>query len=374
MATRWLVAEIPLVQKGLVGTKNYNEVPINALIDADGLTFEDGNLRKEGGATLYNSSAISGTPSVLGGWDWNHDGSTQKMVVVADDGKIYKDDGTGTFSVTLKSGLSVSINTVPVFVEGGKEAAANNRKLFIYTGTNQVQVLSADGATTADVSTPPADWGSNYPLFGLVHEGRMWGGGNPNDPHRLYYSTTTDHEDFTSEGSGTISIFPGEGETLINAVSFKGYIVCFKYPKGIYIVDTRPVSFFDWTVWRFSNAVSAAWTGCISVIENDIVFLDKDGDIRTIASVDDFSNIGTFSVSDSSQMDDFFRTNLDFSKYKQWRSVYYSLKREVHFAVTGIGTTDNNYRIVFDMLQPNIVRFRYSTRLSFSGNISRAYR
>jgi hypothetical protein len=61
-------------------------------------------------------------------------------------------------------------------------------------------------------------------------------------------------------------------------------------------------------------------------------------------------------------MDDFFRTNLDFSKYKQWRSVYYSLKREVHFAVTGIGTTDNNYRIVFDMLPPNIVRFRYSTR------------
>jgi hypothetical protein len=362
MASRWLVAEIPLVTRGLFGTKNYNEVPIDGLIDADGLTFEDGNLRKEGGAVLYNSSAITGTPSILGGHDWNHNGSTQKMVIAADDGKLYKDDGTGTFAVTLKSGLTVSINTVPVFIEGGKEGAANNRKLFIYTGTNQVQVLSADGATTADIATPPADWATNYPLFGVNHEGRMWGGGNPNDPHRMYYSTLTDHEDFTSEGSGTMAVFPGEGETLVNAFSFKGYIVCFKYPRGIYIIDTRPVSFFDWKVWRYSGSVGAAWTGAMAVIENDIVFIDPNADIRTISSVDDFSNIGTFSLSDVNKMDDWFRDNLDFSKYKQWRCIYYNLKREVQFALTGIGTTDNNYRVVFDTWQPSIPRFRYSSR------------
>jgi hypothetical protein len=362
MASQWLVAEIPLVTRGLFGTKNYNEVPIDALIDADGLTFEDGNLRKEGGATLYNSSAITGTPSILGGWDWNHNGATQRMIVAADDGKLYKDSGAGTFPVTLKSGLTVTINTVPVFVEAGKEAAANDRKLFIFTASNQVQVLAADGATTADVSTPPADWGSNYPLFGLNHEGRVWGGGNSNDPHRLYYSTTVDHEDFTGEGSGTISIFPGEGETLVNAISFKGYIVCFKYPRGIYIVDTRPPSFFDWTVWRYSGSVGAAWTGTITVIENDLVFMDPNADVRTISSVDDFSNIGTFSLSDISKMDDWFRDNIDFSKRKQWRCVNYTLKREVHFAMTGLDTTDNNYRVVFDIFNTKVPRFRYSTR------------
>ncbi len=366
MASRWLVAEIPLVSRGLNGSKNYNEVPFDALIDADNLTFEDGNISKEGGASKFNTDVIPGTPSVLGGWDWNHDGNSQRSIVVTDAGTILRATGI-RYSGTMKSGLSVSANTAPHFSEGGQESSANNRKLFICTGTNQVQVVSGDGATTSDLATPPADWATKYPLFMLNHEGRMWGGGNTNDPHRLYYSTQADHEDWTTTATpsidaGTVAIYPGEGQTLVNAISFKGYIVCFKYPRGVYVVDTTDPAVENWKVYRISEKLGAAWVQCVTMIENDIVFIDPTLNIRTLSSVDEFGNVGTYSLSDVANMDDWFRENIDFSGYKQWRMAYYTTKREIHIGLTGTGASNNNYRLVIDYVNPQQPRFRYSTR------------
>ena len=362
MASQWLLTEIPLVNRGLFGSKNVNEVPIDALIDADTITFEDGTIRKEAGAIKYNSTAVTSTPSILGGHDWDHDGGTQKSIIVTDAGTILKDDGAGDYTaVTLKSGLTVSADTSPVFAEGGKESAAINRKLFIATGSNQVQVLSADGATTADIATPPADWSSSYPTCMFNHVGRMWGCGNSNDPHRLYYSTLNDHEDFTGQGSGTLAIFPGDGEGIVHAYSFRGAVIVFKYPRGIYLVDTTPVSFFDWTVRKVSNELGMAYTNCGTVVPNDIIYLDATRDIRTISATDIFGDVGTTSVSDLSAFDDWMRENINEAGRKQWRCVYYPTKKEVHFALTGTGATVNDTRVVIDFLTGR-PRFRYSMR------------
>lgn len=362
MASRWIVTEIPLVNRGLFGSKNVNEVPIDALIDADTVTFEDGTIRKEGGAIKYNSTAVSGTPSILGGYDWDHDGNTQKSIIVTDAGTILKDDGAGDYTaVTLASGLSVSANTSPVFAEGGKESAAINRKLFIATGTNQVQVLSADGATTSALTTPPADWSANFPTVVFNHVGRMWGCGNSNDSHRLYYSTVNDHEDFTGAGSGTLAIHPGDGEAIVHAFSFRGAIIVFKYPRGVYLVDTTPVSFFDWTVSKISGELGMAYTNCGAVVPNDIIFLDANRDIRLLSATDTFGDVGTISVSDLSAFDDWMRDNVNAQGRKQWRCAYYPTKKEVHFALTGVSASVNNCRVVIDTLLGR-PRFRYSNR------------
>ena len=263
MASTLQIAELPMGLDGLNGTKNISTVPITALIKANNVTFENGTIQKEGGTTKYNSTAISGTPTIEAGVDWNHNGITQRMVVVTGAGDILKDSGNGTFPVTLKSGLTMT-DVIPTFSAGGKEVAANNRKLITFTGINAAQVLSADGATTSDLTTPPADWtGTNQPTFGILHEGRLWGGGNGNDPHRLYYSDTGNHENMTGGVSGSISIYPGEGEKLVGAISYRGAIVAFKYPIGIYVVDTSSVTVADWKVNRISGSLGCA-VDCIS--------------------------------------------------------------------------------------------------------------
>ena len=355
------VAEIPVGTTGLAGSKNQSRIPPTALLIARNVTYENGTVQKEGGTTKYNSSAITGTPSILGGTDWNHDGATQRMIVVLDDGTIKKDDGGGTFATTLKSGLTATASTVPIFVSGGKEAAANNRKLFIITASNQVQVLSADGATTSDIATPPADWGSSYPAFGLTHEARFWGGGNSNDPHRLYYSTTTDHEDMTSAGSGSIAVYPGEGEKLVWAVSFRGFIICAKFPQGIYAVDTTSTTVANWKVKRLADGIGGVGPGTMTPAVDDVVFLDNAGEFRLLTAVDEFGDVGTSSLSDIQDVNSWIRDNLNTSQQAKWRMVYYATKREVHIACTGAGATTNDTRLVID-LNERLPRFRHSDR------------
>lgn len=358
------IAEIPVGLEGLNGSNNPAILRPTHLTTADNISYEAGVIKKEGGATKYNSVAVDGTTNIIGGWDWWPDATTQRQIVVTDNGKIFKDDGAGSFSTTLKSGLGTSdTNKVPVFVDAGKEVAANTRKLFIFTGENQVQVLSGNGATTSDLATPPTDWSaSNFPTFGVVHNGKLWGGGNPNDPHRLYYSVSTNHEDFTGAGSGSISVYPGVGRKLVGAVSFKGLLIVWKYPKGVYIIDTSDPTAANWTVEKVSDAVGAVGPGVIVPIENDILFMSPDGQIHRLSAVVSQGSFGSVNLSTEPHMDDFALNNFSFSTLQRSKGIFYPLRQEAQFAIPGMSSSVLNVRIVLDFSIPGQVRFRTASR------------
>lgn len=359
---RGITIPIPIGQGGLVGTQEQANAAPDSLIIADGLSYEGRLLRKEGGAAKYNSTAITGSPSIIGGHDWWPTAGTQRMVVLGSNGTLYKDTGSADFAVTLASGLTVS-DIVPVFVEGGKEAAANNRKLFLFTGKNAVQVLSADGATTSNIATPPADWsGVNQPSFGMIHEGRLWGGGNANDPHRLYYSTTGNHEDLTGSGAGSLSIYPGEGERLVGGLSFNGAIILWKYPLGVYFVDTSDPTSANWKARRLSSAIGGASPHGFTQIDRDVMFIDPTGNIHLLSAVQEFGDAAASSLSQRFDIYSFIQNNINLARLPYARAVYYGAKREVHFALAATGSTTNNFRFVVDLNHENMLRFRYSTR------------
>lgn len=355
------IFEVPVGQGGLVGTRNQALIQPDQLVVARNLSYEGAVLSKEGGAVKYNSSAISGTPTVMGGWDWWPTTTTQRMIVALSDGTLKKDSGAGTFPTTLKSGLTMT-GTTPYFVEGGKEAAAGNRKLFIFTGANQLQVLSGDGATTANVATPAADWASAFPTAGFINVGRLWGFGNTNDPSRLYYSTTASHEDFTGAGSGSISVFPGEGEYIVGALPFKGVVVVWKFPVGIYLVDTSDPNTANWTVTRLSNTVGGVSPLGACISDDDVVFLDASGNFQILSAVNEFGDMQSKNLSRVTNVYSFVQDNFDFSKLNKVRAVYYAAKREVHFAMTGLNSSVNNVRFVLDLNKLDRYRFRYSDR------------
>src|SRR5262245_16365753 len=172
MGYRGLIAELPLGPDGQTGSKNLSTVRPTQLLKARNLTLENFTLQKEGGTTKYTPSAIDGGTPIQGGWDWWPTDGVQRSVIFTGSGKLLKDSGSGAYGTTLNTGLTAT-SVVPVFVEGSKEAAANNRKLFCFTGKNPIQVLAADGVTTTDLATPPVDWsGANQPITGMVHEGR----------------------------------------------------------------------------------------------------------------------------------------------------------------------------------------------------------
>jgi hypothetical protein len=353
------VVEIPIGSEGLTGSKNPTGLHPGYLLEATNISYYDGTLRKEGGAAKYNASAISGAPTILGGFDHRTNALAQRMVVACNDGKLYKDSGTGTFPVTLKSGLSASMR--PFFVQAGKEAAAGNRKLFIFTGTNVVQVLADDGATTADISAPPTDWaGANQPTFGLLHAYRMLAGGNANDPHRIYYSTQANHEDFTSAGTGTIAVYPGEGDALVGGISFNNYAIVFKRPAGIYALDltdlTAPI------VRRVNRSVGLASPWAMAQTDSDVIFMDCVGNIQSLVNSLTNADVEGRNLDQDAFLEPLLRTELSTSRLNQVKAAYYVTRREVHFAYTTIAGSINNSRLVLDLYRPDKIRYRISPR------------
>ncbi len=361
MSYRGLKAEIPLGTEGLTGTPNTTMMPPGYLSEANNISLANGNIQKEGGASKYNASAISGGPVVLGGWDHNTNSLAHRMVIACNDGKLYKDSGAGTFAVVLKTGLSATM--APYFVEGGKEVAAANRKLFIFTGTNPVQILADDAATTTDISTPPADWsGTNQPTFGLIHAYRMLAAGNANDPHRVYYSIPSNHEDFTTAGASSLSVYPGEGEALVGGISFNDYAIVFKRPRGIYAIDMRSASSSNWTIKRVSRAVGLASPWALAQTETDVIFIDCTGSVQSLTNSLANADVEARDLGQQSLIEPTFRGQLNLSRTDRIKGVYYIAKREVHFAFSSTGSTVNDRRLVLDLFRPDKIRYRISDR------------
>jgi hypothetical protein len=303
---------------------------------------------------------LQGPSKIIGGWDWVPSSGNKRMIVYANSGDLLKDSGDGTFPVTLKSGLGGDV--VPVFVEGGNEVAANNRKLFIFNGANVVQVLSGDGVTTSDLATPPADWsGGNQPAFGLIHEGRLWGAGNANDPHRIYYSDTASHEAFTGGVSGSISVYPGEGEYLIAGVSYKGLIILWKYPKGIYMIDTSDPTVANWKVARINQFIGMSGPCGLTLIDDDVLFVDSASRVQLVSGIREFGNLGDRNLSKIAHMDTYIRDNINLGRLAKVRAVYYSAKGEAHFAVAKSNSIVNDAKIVLDFNR-QMPRFRFSDK------------
>lgn len=360
MAFNGEVAEIIPGTLGLTGSKNSAKIRSGHLLQANNVSFVGGSVSKEGGSVKYNSSVISGAPEVLGGHDWWPTAAIQRMIVLLSDGNLKKDSGAGTFPTTLAAGLSVT-DCVPVFVDGGQEAAANPKKLFIFTGLNQCKVLNADGAVVADVATPPADWATSRPVCGAVHEGRMWGAAG----HMLYYSLPTNHETFTGAGTGTIIVFPGVGDEICGLLPFKGVLVVFKRPKGIYVIDTSSTSINDWRPVKVNENIGTASPRSYTQIDDDVVFGTRFGTMHLLSAIKDTTlDLQSSSISATQDIDEFVRKNVNKNNVKFSQMVYYQDKREVHWTLSTLSAASNvrDIRMVLDLNDQNIMRFRVSDK------------
>lgn len=353
------IVEIPIGLDGLSGGRNFARLSPNHLLAANNISFQAGTVQREGGSAVYNGSSL-GT-SIIGGWDWWPDSTTRRVVIVCADGSIRKDSGTQTFPSIPATGL-ITTDILPVFVEGGKEAAVNNRKLFVFTGLNSVKVLSGDAATAPAISSPPADWaGINQPTGGAVHENRLWGWGNANDPHRVYASLPTDHEDFTSTPF-SLAVFPGEGEKIVAGVSYKGALILLKYPTGVYMIDTSSATSTNWRPVRITRGGGGISPACMVIVDNDVIYMDRDGNFQALSATADYGDLNSNNLSVIADFNQYMRTFITISRLNQVRGVYYPAKREAHFAVAAIGASVNNRRIVIDFNRADLPRFRVSDK------------
>lgn len=238
---RGQITHVPLGQTGVYTDDSQTITPPQGVIRAENVEIKNGFIEKATGSRRWNSAAL---PSgVAAFFDWWPSEGIQRTIVVTKDGRVWRFTDPNTVAEVLPTGTAPTLLKVtipPVLLSCGNEESNNPRKLFIMTGNDPIQVITADGITRSDIALPALDWSlNNQPYFAIVFLNRLWAFGNQNFPHLLYASSVTDHEDFQTLGDVLqANVFPGESERLITASTYKGRLMCFKYPFGYYFIDT----------------------------------------------------------------------------------------------------------------------------------------
>jgi hypothetical protein len=341
------IAQIPLGQIGLLTDLPPGDVPRGALILANNVSFETGLITKAPGSQRYNSQVLPA--GIVALFDWWPNQSTQRIIAACSDGGIYKDIGDRLFSdaVAITSGL-MDLTPKSMFVEGGAETASRSKKLFYFTGTNQLKVMVGDGATFDNVSLPATDWATpNFPSFGFTHRNRLWAFMR----QRAYASVTGDHEDFQGGTILTQNIFPGEGGNLIGGHVFKGRAFVFKEGGFVYYLDDTDTDSDNW-VWRkLSSNFGLASPHGILEITNDMVAMSETGGPISYNAVQALGDIESSDIFRMLKIENYLRGVTSFSGLDVMHSLYYEAKKQAFFTGRTSYRTTNDLLIQMDFNQ-----------------------
>ncbi len=338
---------IPLGQMGLMTDAPMNKIPPNAAIKANNISLFTSRVEKSKGSSRYNSAVLDG--SVCGVHDYWPTPTVQRLIAVTSAGKVYRDTGDGTFTsgTAIGTGLG-SVTSDVCLVEGGNEAAGNDKKLFIFTGTAQVKKITADGAAIASIATPAVDWATNFPTFGLIHNNRLWAFGNANGRHFLYGSTTTNHEDFTGAGSIIMSVFPGEGDGLVSAVVYRGVMYLFKRPGGIYVLNDTDFDSANWRIEKYSDAFGVAAPHAVVQALADIIAANNTGSHTSLSASEKFGDLESADVLANAAIEEYIRDSMNKAGIPFTHALYYPEKKLMYFTFRKTGSTANDRMLVID--------------------------
>lgn len=355
---------LPVGLRGFSGSKNPSKLGPDQLSASEALDLDGGILIKDGGALKLNAAALGAPSKVLAGVSWSPAMGNTEDVVFLGNGNIRKDTSSaGTFATSLAAGLAVSEEPPPFFCTAGGETVGSTRKLFLFSQAHQVRMLSGVAVVMNAIATPPADWASAFPTFGVQHANRLWAGGNSSDPHRIYWSESGNHENFTGATAGNLPIYPGEGDFLVGAVSFRGLLVVWKYPNGIYTIDTRDPVVANWRVDRVTRAVGGVNPNTIVPIENDVLYLDPGGNLHLLSATSDFGDVLTSNISELADLGAFVRSNVNLVSIRRSQGIWYGPKRKAWFIFPQAGTTVNTLKMTIDFADKKAgPRFMPSTR------------
>lgn len=342
------IASIPLGQIGLMTDLPPSDVPRGALIKATNVSFETGLISKAPGSSRYNTQVLpSGIVAVHDYWP---DTVTQRLIAACRNGAIYRDEGDRQFggaSAIAEDLMALTPNSM--FVEGGQETASRNKKLFFFSGTNQVKVLSGDGTSFEDIASPAADWTTpNFPTVGLVHRNRLWAFMK----QRAYASDTANHENQTSNNL-TQSIFPGEGGDIIGAYIFRGRMFAFKEGGFVYYLDDEATDSDNW-VWRklASNFGLSSPHGIIQV-GNDMIAVNESGSPISYEAVQSFGDIESADLLRALQIEEYYRSSSSLSGVRQTHALYYEAKKQVFITSRTSYKTTNDQLLHIDFNKQN---------------------
>ena len=338
-----LIDKIFNIQGGFVTDIAPQVRELTFLTKAENLLYEvSGAARKVGGTTRINSTAITGSPSILGMFDFWLSGtggtSTQKFMAVTSDSKVYKEDMDGVFD-DITGAATITANAIPVFCQ-------DRDLLTIWFSTNDTPLKWNQTGNVATLGgSPPAGRGA------VFHVNRPWTWGAVANPSRLTYGSSTSAEDFTGGDTGSIDIEPEDGDRIIGAVSHKNNLFVFKGPyKGsIHVISGRTVATFARDVLVRGIALQSH----NSIVERgDDIWFKSDQGIHSLAATERFGNFIQAMVTPLHTK--FFRDDINRNRFANVWGVNYGTKSSAIWTLTQVGASANNYPFGVSYIRPDL--------------------
>ena len=355
MSYRGNTASIPLGRGGLHTDDPQLIIPQTNLISAKNIGFSLGLVEKETGSRRWNATTKLPGP-VKAFFDWWPSEGIQRMVAMCGDGKVYRFTDRYTYSEVTATGpspvsLQLQIADQAVMASGGCESVNRNRKLFMFTGNDPIQVLSGDGTTRSNIAIPAADWtAGSYPKFGIIHRGSLFAFGNKNAPHTLYRSNPANHEDFVTD-IFIDNVYPGDAEGLLSGFIYKGKLFLFKFPKGLYILNDTDPDFTNWRVNKISDSFGAAsFFPGIQVLDDAIV-ANSTGSITSLKATQNLGDVTSGDVLSLLRNESYMREVADQSGFRSRYAYYYEDKKRALFTYKGKTALSNNLILNLDYYQ-----------------------
>lgn len=379
------IAAIQCGVGGLSANLNPSKISLKNVIQAEGAVFRQDHWRKEPGTVLFgtNSQPVTDPADALivALVDWHPLETIQRIVHLRGDGFLYftianpgATGDPGAFKSTTNSGPGTRFG---FFVQGGSEDGSQSRKLFLFRKNKLPTFVNGDVTNDLVITLPAADWTNAHPpIVGLINNNRLWAAGNTNAPHMLYASKFGDHTDFQTVASlpsdfQTVSIFPGVGERIYALRNYQGFIVVFKFPVGIFLMDARDTDPLNWLTQQITDTIGVAQTPYAALqLENDVLFLGADGQFYLLSAVISAAtgqnNMQTANLGMDLEIYQFLLEAYNRNLLDQLQSVYHPFWQTATFTTTGQGSEKNNTRFMFDFTavgrKGGEPRFSYSYR------------
>lgn len=349
---------------GLVGTAGMATLPPDVFILNENVAYESAEVVAILGSAKVNDPPFSGSPSVNGLIEYNPYPGVYRLVAMLADGRILRTSATGPgiFDVTLREALTIGPD--PVLARAGEEEVGNVRKLFMTLLAGPVQVLNDNDIVCHDIGpNAPAEWVTTTPPRHLfAHAARLWGLAGD----RAYFSSVLDHENFvdTTNGAGSQTVGIGVGERCESAVVFKEQVFIFKWPKGIFIYDTRDNDLTNWLLTELTRGLGIAGPRAVAVGGDEVLFVAETGHLHLLSNVRG-NDVLASDLTEANLLRDWWKDNISAAPDALVRAsvVFYPEREEFHVALPAAGATETcSIRVIVDMKRGSAPRIYTSPK------------
>jgi len=314
--------------------------PTDMVHPSRNINLNEFGRRKRGGTSLIGDTAydaaISGTPQIMGIYQFRLRNGTTYLVVAGKDGKVYRAHDT-----TIKaSGMSTSnFFDFEIF----------DNELYIVDGESTPEKWTGSG-NTSTLTDIPTDWSGDGPQWIVKHgrgaSERLWAGGLTSYPQRVYISANGDGDDFSDANVTTIDIETGDGFGIIGAVEYGDRLLCFGKRK-VYLIDDASVDTSEWGYDAAQWEGGAANFRLIVKTPNDIVAMMEDGEIYSVMAAQQYGDYKAASLTRDSFIHNWIKEYVRLGYIENFHAIYDPVLRAIKIFVVRAGQTTVDTALVY---------------------------